>query len=445
MENEVPSGRFRHNVSTRRAVLASIGAASAAGLAGCIGGDDGDGDNGEDEGTVRIGVVVPESDGREQEGAMLRDGYELVAEHVNTGTGPVTEDVWANLGDGGMLGGDVEVLVEDSGGTGDGATQAAQTLLDQDVAMLTGGASRAEGLALQQVAADESVLYMGGFVPTNVVGGEACTQYAFHEMYNPQIAVESLARTLGDELGTNSSVDFVQLYPDTPYGDEFSRAFKERLESVGPEWFGPVRESTRTGRRSFEGPLQDILDGGPDLVVLNYYGLDGVNAIRDFDALAEEDVEVVVPIIGPEMAAGAGAALDGVFGTAHWLQGLPGGFSASFEESWDGSRSTEYPSQFAHLAYVQLGQYADATAAAGGTDASAVIDELEGREYNVGTGTQLLRRCDHQSMRYAPVVQGKSQERQSPGSYYEIIASIVDGAGNPPYPCNGRPAFACEL
>lgn len=449
MVNQVPSGRSRRTVSTRRAVLASIGAASTVGLAGCIGGGDGDGGDGNGGGgngdTVEVGVVVPESNGREQEGAMLRDGYELAAEHVNAGTGPVTEDVWPNLGDGGLLGSDVEVIVEDSGGSGDGAGQAAQTLVDEGVAMLTGGASRAEGLAIQEVAANEEVVYMGGFVPTNAVGGESCSRFAFHEMYNPQIAVESLARTLADELGADSSVDFTQLYPDTPFGEEFSRAFKERLETVGPEWFGPVRDSTRTGRRSFEGPLQDILDGGPDLVILNYYGLDGVNAIRDFDSIAGDDVALAVPIIGPEMASEAGTALEGVYGTAHWLQGLPGGFSASFEESWDGSRSTEYPSQFAHLAYVQLGQYADAVAAAGGTDASGVIGELEGREYDVGTGTQLLRSCDHQSMRYAPVVRGKSQSRQSPGSYYEIVASLADGASDPPYPCEGRPAFACDL
>lgn len=428
---------------TRRAVLSSIGVAGTVGLAGCIGDGDDDGEA-EDE-PLRVGVSIPESDGNTDEGEMLRDGYELAVEHLNAGDGAIADGPWDALGTGGILGRDLELVVEDTGGTESGAADSAESLLEEDIAMLTGGASREEGLALQEAANDEGRIYMGGFVPTNAVGGEACSRYGFHEQYNPQIAVESLVDTLADRLGHDATVDFTQLYPETTYGEEFSDLFRSRLDEVGTEWFGPSRHSTRTGRRSFDGPIQDILDGGPDLVVLNYYGLDGANVIRDFADLADDDVTVVVPIIGPEIAAGAGDALAGVYGTVHWLPGLPGAFSAAFEEAWDDDRSTAAPSQFAHLGYVQLCQWAAAVERAGTTDEDDVIAELEGQEYDVGTGTHLLRACDHQAMRYAPVVQGTSDAGGSPGSNYELVTSIDDGATEPPYPCNGSPAFACDI
>lgn len=444
MVRKRPSGRPAGGFGeTRRAYLAAVGTACTFGLAGCVGGDDDD--VAEEEDPIRIGVAIPETDGRTSEGEMLLDGYELAVEHINAGSGPITEAPWGDIEPGGLLGEELELVVEDTGGSENGAVQAVGSLVEADVAMITGGTSREEGLGVQSAAAEEQHVYMGGFVPTNDVGGQACSRYGFHEMYNPQIAAESLANLLADQLGADRAIDFTQLYSDTTFGDEFSRTFQNRLQAIGPEWFGPVRNSTRTGRRSYTGPLEEILAGGPDLVILNHYGLDAVNAIRDFADLASEDVTLVVPIMGPEIASGAGSALDGVYGTVHWLSGLPGAFSSAFENAWDDQRSTGYPSQFAHLAYVQLCQWAAAVERAGTTDADAVIDELEGHEYDIGTGTHRMRACDHQAMRYAPVVRGRPPQQQSPGTWYEIVASIPDGATDPPYECTGMPAAVCDL
>jgi ABC-type branched-subunit amino acid transport system substrate-binding protein len=422
-----------------------MGASGTFLLAGCVGDGDETSDNGDE--TIRIGVSIPQSgnDSRTVEGERLRDGYELAVQNINNGSGAITAEAWSDIsGSGGILDRDVELVFEDTGGTESGASDAASTLASDGVDMLTGGAEHAEGVAHQSVAADEELIYMGGFVPSNAVGGESCTQYAFNEMFNPAIATNSLASVLADELGQDEIVNFMQLYLDNEFGDSFSRQFESSLEDVGPEWSMIRRDSASTGRRSYQDAINGVLETGPDMVVLNFYGRDGVNALRDFEELAGEDVTIVVPIIGPQMAEGAGSALEDVYGTTHWLSGLSG-FSDSFEAAWDSDRSTENPSQMAHLAYVQVCQWAAAVERAGATDAGGVISELEGREYDLGLGAEFIRQCDHQAMRYAPVVRGFSDSQQSPGSYYELAASIPDAAGNPPYSCNGSPAWNCDL
>lgn len=429
--------------STRRAVLASLGTASALSLAGCVGGSGDDGEDELDEGGILVGVSVPDDDGRTREAQRLRDGYELAVEHLNSATGAITQAPWDNLSAGSdVLGGEIELVVEDTGGTGTGARTSAQTLVEAGVDVLTGGVSREEGLAIQDVATEEEVVYMGGFVPTDEVGGEQCSRYAFHEMYNVEIAVESLARQLVDEIGPGSSATFAQLYPETAVGEAFSRAFESRLGAEG--WFQPRRVGTPEGR-SYEGEIRTELDAGRDLLVLNYYGLDGLTALRDFESAVDpdDDVVVAVPILGPRMTESGGSALEDVFGTVHWLPGLGGSFSNAFEDSWDGS--TDAPTQFAHLAYVQLCQYVAAAVRAGSLDSADVIDELEGYEYDTGTGRHRLRECDHQAMRYAPVVQGRNEVLQQSGRYYELVASVEDGADNPPYGCDGGPAWSCSL
>ena len=437
--------------STRRAVLASMGAAGALTLAGCVGDDDDDDDDDEElaDDDLTIGVAIPQDSGRTSEGQQLLDGYELASDHIDDGSGAITVEPWEDISeDGDVLGGELELLVEDTGGTATAATTAAESLVDQGADMLTGGASHEEGIAIQEVADDEGVIYMGGYVTADEVGGENCSQYAFHEMYNVEIAVESLAEEIIDELGAGSSITFTQLYTSDPYGESFASAFERRLEAVGG-WFQPDSNEVSSGD-TYESTIASELDAGRELIVLNLYGRDGARGVRDFanaieanDDVDHDDVLAVVPILDPQTAADAGGALEDVLGTVHWLPGLGGPFSTAFEDEWDGS--TGNPTQFAHLAYTQLCQYVAAVERAGSKEAGDVIAELEGREYDVGTGQQLLRECDHQAMRHAPVVRGVSEARRAPGNYYELVRAPDDGAVNPPYGCEEGPAFNCDL
>lgn len=444
---------------TRRTVLTVLGTGGTLGLSGCLGDTDGDGeDDDADDGAldeddaVRVGVSLPESGGRTIEGARLRDGYELAVTHLNDGTGPITDSPWDDVSaDGGLLGRQVELVFTDNNGTENGARTAAETLIEsENVDMFTGGASAAAGIAHQEVADENGVLYMGGFTPTDEVGGRACTPYAFNEMYNQTIAAESLGAVLGTELGVDSAIDFAQLTLDDDFGQRFERAMSSKLETVGSEWFELTTTSASSGV-SYESDLQELLDRRPDLLVLNVYGRDGERALRNLESVieADEDVSrteltVVVPLLGPEMTENAGSALEDVYGTVHWLPGLGDHVSAGLEDAWDGDRETDVPSQFAHLAYVQVAQYAAAVERAGTLDAADVAAELSEYTYDLGMGEQQLRECDGQAMRYAPVVQGRPHADQQPGRYYELVSSVPDATANPPYSCDDNPAVLCE-
>ncbi len=439
---------------TRRQLLATAGATGTLALAGCVGNGDDDPDEGDTEDdTIRIGVSLPETGSRSEEGARLRDGYELAVEHLNDGTGPITETPWDDVSaDGGLLGETVELLFEDTGGTESGATDAATGLLQEDIEMLTGGVSGVEGSAHQEALAeaDDSVLYMGGFVPTDDASGQLCHPHAFNEMYNPTIAARSLGEVLGDELGADEAIEFVQLAIDSPFGQEFSQAMGDELSNVGREWFELTTSEVGAGV-NYEGDIEDLLSRRPDLIVLNIYGTDGERALRNLETVINEDEElereeitIATPIISPEMAENAGTALEDVYGTVHWMSGLGSDFSDAFEDSWDGDRSTDEPSQFAHLAYVQVAQYAAAVERASSTEPDDVAEELNGQTYTVGMGEQELRSEDGQAMRYAPVVRGRDAQAQAPGSYYELVASVPDAVENPPYTTEESPAALCD-
>jgi len=461
-ETGTTAGRPR----TRREALGAVGAAGALVLAGCTGGgDDGSGDDGgtttpDGEGAVRIGLSVAESGARNNEGEQMLAGYRVAAQHINEGTGGVTVEPFAEVGsEAGLLGRDVELVVEDSASTADGARRSAETLVDTEgVVMFTGGTSAVEGVSHQAVAAEAETLYMGGFTPSGTVSGESCTRYAFNEMYNARMAADSLAPIVGREMGTDSEVNFAQLYPGNDFGEEFSAEIRDRFTSIGEGWFHQVRESTREGERSYGTAIEDVLDTQPDLMILNYYGLDAANALRDFEEVADPDVGVVVPVFNRQFARTAGSALEGVIGTVHWPPESPDeeGWAAnishpfrdSFLANWnDPAGELDVPSPVSHLAYVQLCQYAAAVERAGTFDEDPVIAELEGHTYAYGMGEQTLRACDHQAMRTVPVVIGLPESEHQPGNFYRLseLQGSLGLGGSEPYTCDQSPAAFCGL
>ncbi len=190
----------------RRDLLRSIGAAGLAGLAGCGGSEgvtDGDGTptptpvgnfpvSGD---SVTFGFNVASSGAYSTAGKQELRGFKLAVKHINNGGGWVTSEKYGSPLDGdGLLDKDVEFAVEDTGGNSDTARSNAQRLVDsEEVIMLAGGTSSSSGLANQEVAAQNQVVYMATMANANSLTGADCNRYSFREMFNNRMAAEALA------------------------------------------------------------------------------------------------------------------------------------------------------------------------------------------------------------------------------------------------------------
>lgn len=426
---------------TRRAVLAGLGAAGAVGLAGCGGG--GDGTRTTDTSTDRhlVGVSVPRTGVYSDEGDKLLAGYELAIEDINSGGGLVGRGAFDALDGGGVLGTELDLVSADTESTGSGATESARTLLDQGATMLTGGASAREAQAQQQVAADRDAVYMAGYAPSNAISGTNCSGYGFNEVPNAQQVASALAPTVTAELGTDRN--YVQVYPRSPVGEELFASLETPLAEAG-NWDLLSSVRTRVNASDYTSPIASALSRGPDVIVLNYYGIDGATVL-DIVADRAPDVDVVTPLLDRTMAENAGDALAGTYGTLHWDPAVDGG-SGAFLESWsraygDDPQMPDTPPGLAHLAYVQVLQWAAAAARGGSVAADAVVGELEGVQYDVGLGRETMRACDHRSERPVPVVRGLSADQQSGGDYFDLVTS-ADGVT---YACGEGPAGDCSL
>jgi len=440
----------------RRNLLRSIGASGLVGLAGC-GGSEGVTDSG---GTptpapignypvsgdsVTFGFNVASSGTYSPAGQQELRGFELAVKHINTGGGWVTsEDYESPLDGDGLLDKDVEFAVEDTGGSSDTARSNAQRLVDsEEVIMLAGGTSSNSGVANQEVAAQNQVVYMATMSHANSLTGADCNRYSFREMFNSHMTAEALAPVLREEYGED--VNYAKFFEKSDWGETLREDMDIALGELG---WSPVWEyNAQAGTSDYSQYAADIESVDFDVIVLGLRGLDAVNALRAF---REEFPEagIVLPLASLEIAQTAGDAIDGVIGTVAWSPAINSPLSDAFREAFreeysstTGSSKSVPPSGPAHIAYTQTLQYASAVERAGTFDPREVIGELEGHEYDAGLGPQTLRSCDHQAMRRVPVVRGKPEVQHSYGTYY----GLTGGPADVQYACDSGPAANCSL
>jgi branched-chain amino acid transport system substrate-binding protein len=113
-----------------------------------------------------------------------------------------------------------------------------------------------------------------------------------------------------------------------------------------------------------------------------------------------------VPLYSELMAAGAGDNIKGVYGSMNWNWQLPDEGTQAFVKSF-GEKYGRPPSNSAQTCYVQTLLYADAVARAGSFNPCAVVEALEGFEFDgMGNGPTTYRAEDHQCFKDVLVMKG---------------------------------------
>jgi ABC-type branched-subunit amino acid transport system substrate-binding protein len=130
--------------------------------------------------------------------------------------------------------------------------------------------------------------------------------------------------------------------------------------------------------------------------------------------------EIVVPLISELMAKGAGKNIIGIPGSSNWSWKLPDAATKALVKSY----GTEYgfpPGQAGQTCYVQTLLYADAVARAKSFDPCAVVEALEGFEFDgLGNGPTLYRAADHQCFKDVLVMKGK----EDPTNEYDALEIV---------------------
>ncbi len=377
--------------------------------------------------TVTLGFNVPQSGPYADEGADELRAYMLAVEHLNgEGDGGMLNSFTSKALDGtGILGKKVEYVTGDTQTKSDAARASARSMIEKDGAiMITGGSSSGVAIAVQGLCQEAGVIFMAGLTHSNDTTGKDKKANGFRHFFNAYMSGAALAPVLAKRYGTDRKA--YHLTADYTWGWTQEESIRAATEALGWETVNTVK--TPLSATDFSSYIAPVLNSGADVLILNHYGGNMVNSLTNAVQFGLRDkivngkkFEIVVPLYSRLMAQGAGENVKGILGTTnwHWTLDRPG--TKEFVQSF-GKKYGRPPSQAAHTCYVQTLLYADAVQRAGSFNPCAVVEALEGFEFDgMGNGPTLYRADDHQCFKDVLVVQGK----ENPTSEFDLL-EIVD-------------------
>ncbi len=376
--------------------------------------------------SVTLGFNVPQTGAYADEGADELRAYMLAVEHLNgEGDGGMLSTFSSQVLDGtGILGRRVEYVTGDTQTSSDAARSSARSMIERDGAiMITGGSSSGVAIAVQGLCQDAGVIFMAGLTHSNDTTGKDRRANGFRHFFNTEMSGHALAPILSNAYGNDRKA--YHLTADYTWGWSQENSMRTYTEALGWETINTVR--TPVGAGDFSSYLTPVANSGADVLILNHYGGDMVNSLtqavqfglRDMMANGKQ-FEIIVPLFSRLMARGAGSAIEGIFGSTNWHWSLQDEGSQAFTRSF-GTKYGFPPSQAAHTCYVQTLLYADAVQRAGSFNPCAVVEALEGYEFDgLGNGPTLYRAEDHQCFKDVLVVRGK----ENPENDYDLLEVV---------------------
>ncbi len=400
--------------------------------------------------SVTLGFNVPQSGPYADEGADQLRALELVAEHLNGGgDGGMMQTFSSQTLEGnGIMGKRVEFVTGDTATNTDRARASARSMIEKDGAvMITGGSSSGPAVAVQALCQDAGVIFMAGLTHANDTTGKDRRANGFRHFFNSYMSGAALAPILADQYGTDRKAYY--LTADYNWGYTTEQAVQEATESKG--WETVEKVLTPVGAGDFSSYITPVLQSGADTLVLVHYGGDMVNSLTNAvqfglrEAQANgRDFQIVVPLYSELMARGAGPNIKGIIGSQNWDWKLENQLGAKYTgtNAFVRSFGEKYgfpPSQAAHTVYCQVMLYADAVNRAGSFNPCAVVEALEGFEFDgLGNGPTLYRADDHQCFKDVVVVRGK----ENPENEFDLVEIIeVTPVEQVTYP-HDHPQFA---
>lgn len=377
---------------------------------------------------VVFGINVPQTGPYAEDGGDQLRAFDLAVEHLNGGgDGGMLNTFTSNVLTGsGVLGRRVNYVSGDTQTRSDAARASAKSMIEKDgVTMITGGSSSGVAIAVQGLCQSAGIICMTGAAHSVEVTGRNRTPNAFRHYFNSEITSSMLALGLTEELGSDRQV--FQLSADYSWGHAQEDLMAQNLSNSGWRIAGSQRTPLSTTDFSFY--ISKFMNSGADVLVLNHFGSNMVNAVTNAAqfgvrdrSVNGKDIEIVVPVMTQLMARGAGQNIQSVYGTANWIWNQsdndPG--TEAFVRSFGGKYGFP-PSESAHTIYCQTLLYADACERAGSFRPSAVGEALEGFEWSgLGNGLSSYDPEDHQAYMDVNFVRGS----ENPSNQYDLLSTI---------------------
>src|SRR5262249_22145852 len=271
----------------------------------------------QDRAPIKIGVVLPLSGAYAAQGTGAAQGIEVVGEQTNA--------------KGGLLGRQVQVLVEDSQLKPQTAVVKATKLIQQDGCnFLMGEISGASTLALLEVAEREKTVMVTPYSSPEAVTGARGTRYEFRTYSNAYIqaavAVDAITKAVGKKWAV--------LAADYAYGQDYAN----HLRRLVPQHGGTIVAEAfpALGTTDFVSHLQQAASANPDVLWMVEYGRDATVAMNQAGGMGVKNrMALGLSVANTEQVTGMQPGVfDGTYSFVTWYPNWDSADSKAFVKAY---------------------------------------------------------------------------------------------------------------
>ncbi|MGY1917139.1 ABC transporter substrate-binding protein [Blastococcus sp. SYSU DS0973] len=338
------------------AVLAGCGGTAA--TTGGGGGEPGSGGGDAVEGAVNIGAVLPLTGSSASIGEDQRRGIELAVAQINE--------------DGGVLGEDLNVIIEDSAGTANAAIDAATKLVTvDDVVAVMGEYSSGVTVPLGQYLQQEGVIHLNVGSSSPEIAGIGDKSFSV-------IGLDTIASEFGaDELAERGLMSAAILVPNNSYGEGIVQPFTDAYAAVG----GTVTETVlyTEGQTSYRAELERLVASSPDVILYSAYGQDAVVINQQAFEGGMQSTPWFCIYLTMCTSDSAPETVENQIGMDVNYVGPSG---QDYQEAYEAEYGEGFASTFSGYTYDATMMLAEAIEAAGSTDTDAIAEALR----TIGSG-----------------------------------------------------------
>lgn len=334
---------------------------------------------------IKIGAMYILSGGFATYGEFAREGVNMAISEINA--------------EGGLLGREVTAIFEHEGGPTDQTIRTARRLvLEEKVDFLVGIDSSGRAEALVPVMPELQRILMLTHAATPRATGDLCNRYVFRCSVNLAQNAKAAALIAKDMPYRR----WATVGPDYAFGHQSWEYFSRYLKELKPDV--EIMEDAffpKLGAEDFTPFITAMQDAKPDALWVSEWGNDLVNFIRQGNQFGLFEQIPTFMALGAAMEV-LEALKDemplGVWvGTRYWFLTPETEINRTFVQNFH-DRYGHYPSYNAQNGYVGVKLLAEAIKKAGTTDTDAVIQALEGLEYEASMGHVRIRPEDHQAV-----------------------------------------------
>lgn len=322
---------------------------------------------------------------------------------------------------GGFNGRKAELLVRDDKlNPGEAATRTLELIEKDKVDFVVGSLSAATQLSINAVCRDRKILFNSISQSDAINEAKDWSLYTYHEALNPHLTAGAVARYAFPKFGKR----IVYLTADYAYGHEMVRGFERAGKALGTTTLADIR--VPLGTADFSAFLPRIQALKPDILVLNLFGRDQLNAVKQ---ATDFGIKATTKIISPILlytarVAGGAEAFEGVLGGTSYYWGMEDKIPSAkaFNDKYRKANGGAVPSDYGALGYAGVKSVLQAVRDAKSTESLRVGIALRQMKYDSYKGNQFYRKCDHQSVQSVVIVESKSKNMKDKYDVFNVLA-----------------------